>query len=182
MPLSANSVDRKTPLMHPCRGAAVLTARARQGLLGGLVFERFTDDARKVVVLAQEELRMLGDAEIGTEHLLLGILHVEDAAFRGVLRDAGLELDEVRQRLVRPVRWKRRKASGHIPLSRHASQVLEESLRVATDLEQRQIEPAHLLIALIRTPDCQALQLFADYGGGRFLLGGSEPPGSPEPC
>ena len=131
------------------------------------MFDRFTDDARRVVVEAQEEVQTLGHRHIGTEHLLLGVLHTDDPAVHMVCAAAGLDLDVVRTRLVATAGRIRRKNAGHIPFSAGAGQVLEKSLQLSKRLGPGQVAPEHLLIAILDTPECTAAQLLGLHGADR---------------
>lgn len=128
------------------------------------MFDRFTDDARRVVVWAQEEVQALRQQQIGTEHLLLGVLHTDDPALQTVCRAAGLDIDLVRARVVDTAGRKHRKVSGHIPFSPAAGQVLEKSLQLSKHLGPGPVGPEHLLIALLHTPDCTAARLVVGAG------------------
>ncbi len=128
------------------------------------MFERFTDDARSVVVWAQEEAVSRRQREIGTEHLLVGVLRVDDPALQATGRAFGLTLDGVRNAVHHSVRRGWRAPSGHIPFNAPARQALEQSLRVAAKLHQRQVRPAHLLIAVLADPDCRAVQALRATG------------------
>src|SRR5438445_9792258 len=96
------------------------------------MFERFTDRARHVIVLAQEEARLLDHDHIGTEHLLLGIVADEGVA-AGALADLGLDLETARREVVEVVGRGDGMPSGHIPFTPRAKKALESSLREARD-------------------------------------------------
>ncbi|WP_029137936.1 Clp protease N-terminal domain-containing protein [Nakamurella lactea] len=129
------------------------------------MFERFTDRARRVVVLAQEESRMLSHDRIGTAHLLLGVLRDQDSAAATALGEAGVSLAAARGRLLE--RWPgdgRAAPSGHIPFTPHAKQVLESALLVTQRLGGQSIDTPHLLRAIIDVRDCAGHQLLVDLG------------------
>jgi ATP-dependent Clp protease ATP-binding subunit ClpC len=113
------------------------------------VFERFTDRARRVVVLAQEEARRLDQNFIGTEHLLLGLLHVDDTAGQ-LLEGLGFGLDETRARVEAAAKPQGHAPSGHIPFTPRAKKTLEMSLREALQLGDSFIGGEHILLGLLR--------------------------------
>jgi ATP-dependent Clp protease ATP-binding subunit ClpA len=112
------------------------------------VFERFTEPARQVVVLAQDEARALGHGYIGTEHLLLGILREEDGLGARVLRSLGVTVDETRVRVARVVGIGEEPPAGQIPFTPHAKRALELSLQQALSLGSGSIGTEHLLLGL----------------------------------
>jgi len=131
------------------------------------MFERFTDGARRVVVLAQEESRGLDHHLIGTEHLLLGLLHEQPAEPESarVLNAAGLTLDQCRADVARSVPPAPPDGpAGHIPFGPDAKKSLEHSLRAALELRQNTITTGHLLLGLLRVPDGRAVQLLGAAG------------------
>src|SRR5436190_21145347 len=95
---------------------------------GDPMFERFTDRARRCVVLAQEESRMLGHAYIGTEHLLLGLVHERDGAAAKALESLGISLEAVRSQVEEIIGQGQAAPTGHIPFTPRAKKVLELSL------------------------------------------------------
>ena len=114
------------------------------------MFERFTDRARRVVVLAQEEARLLNHNYIGTEHILLGLIHEgEGVAARG-LESLGINLEAVRSQVVEIIGQGSQAPSGHIPFTPRAKKVLELSLREALQLGHNYIGTEHILLGLIR--------------------------------
>jgi hypothetical protein len=114
------------------------------------MFERFTDRARRVIVLAQEEARMLDHSYIGTEHLLLGLVHEEDGAAAHALVSLGVSLDSVRERVESIVGRGQQAPSGHIPFTPRAKKVLELSLRESIQLGHQYIGTEHILLGLVR--------------------------------
>ena len=123
------------------------------------MFERFTDRARRVVVLAQEEARLLNHNYIGTEHILLGLVHEgEGVAARG-LESLGINLDSVRQQVVEIIGQGSQVPSGHIPFTPRAKKVLELSLREALQLGHNYIGTEHILLGLIREGEGVAAQV-----------------------
>jgi len=114
------------------------------------MFERFTDRARRVVVLAQEEARLLNHNYIGTEHLLLGLIREGDGVAAEALESLGISLDAVRQQVEEIIGQGQQAPSGHIPFTPRAKKVLELSLREATQLGQDHIGAEHILLGLVR--------------------------------
>ena len=98
------------------------------------MFERFTDRARRVVVLAQEEARMLNHNYIGTEHILLGLIHEGEGVAAKALESMGISLESVRQQVEEIIGQGQQAPSGHIPFTPRAKKVLELSLREALQL------------------------------------------------
>jgi ATP-dependent Clp protease ATP-binding subunit ClpC len=127
------------------------------------VFERFTDRARRVVVLAQEEARLLDHSHIGTEHVLLGLLHEREGVAARVLVSLGLDLGRTRDLVEELVGRGTSTPGGHIPFTPRSKKALELSLREALTLGHNYIGTEHLLLGLIREGDgvgCQALRAF----------------------
>ncbi|KFI68816.1 ATP-dependent Clp protease ATP-binding subunit [Bifidobacterium magnum] len=114
------------------------------------MFERFTDRARRVIVLAQEEARALQHNYIGTEHLLLGLIREGDGVAAKALAAKGVTLDDTRKQVVEMIGKGNAAPSGHIPFTPHAKQVLELSLREALQLGHSYIGTEHILLGLIR--------------------------------
>ena len=128
------------------------------------MFERFTDRARRVVVLAQEEARLLNHNYIGTEHILLGLIHEgEGVAARG-LQSLGIRLDSVRSQVVDTIGHGHQSPTGHIPFTPRAKKVLELSLREALQLGHNYIGTEHILLGLIREGDGVAAQVLEKLG------------------
>jgi hypothetical protein len=128
------------------------------------MFERFTDRARRVVVLAQEEARRLDHNHIGTEHLLLGLVH-EGTGVAGVaLSRLGIGLGAVREQVDRSVGKGDSTPSGHIPFTPRAKKVLELSLREALDLGHNYIGTEHVLLGLVREGEGVASQVLVALG------------------
>lgn len=114
------------------------------------MFERFTDRARRVVVLAQEETRMLNHSYIGTEHILLGLIHEGEGAACRALESLGISLESVRGQVEEIIGQGQQAPKGHIPFTPRAKKVLELSLREATQLGHNYIGTEHILLGLIR--------------------------------
>jgi ATP-dependent Clp protease ATP-binding subunit ClpC len=114
------------------------------------MFERFTDRARRVVVLAQEEARMLNHNYIGTEHILLGLIHEGEGVAAKALESLGISLDAVREQVQEIIGQGQQAPSGHIPFTPRAKKVLELSLREALQLGHNYIGTEHILLGLIR--------------------------------
>jgi ATP-dependent Clp protease ATP-binding subunit ClpC len=123
------------------------------------VFERFTDRARRVVVLAQEEARMLNHNYIGTEHLLLGLIHEGEGIAAQALGAFRIELDTARQRLTEITPKGTQPPSGHVPFTPRAKKVLEHTLREAQRLGHDYMGTEHILLGLLREPDGLAAQI-----------------------
>ena len=113
------------------------------------MFERFTDRARLVVVLAQEEARMLHHDHIGTEHILLGLIRGGDGVAARALESLGISLEAVRQHVGEITGQGQRAPSGHIPFTPRATKVLELSLREALQLGHNYIGTEHILLGLL---------------------------------
>ncbi len=128
------------------------------------MFERFTDRARRVVVLAQEEARMLNHNYIGTEHLLLGLIHEGEGVAALVLEENGLDLPQVRQEIEEIIGQGHAAPSGHIPFTPRAKKVLELSLREALQLHHHYIGTEHILLGLIREGAGVAAQVLTRQG------------------
>ena len=114
------------------------------------MFERFTERARRVVVLAQEEARMLDHNYIGTEHLLLGLIREGDGVAARVIRSFGLTLEAAREQVERIIGRGQEPPSGHVPFTPRAKKVLELSLREALALKKEYIDTEHILLGLVR--------------------------------
>ena len=128
------------------------------------MFERFTDRARRVVVLAQEEARMLNHNYIGTEHLLLGLIHEGEGVAAKALAAMEIRLEAVRQQVEEIVGRGQDAPSGHIPFTPRAKKVLELSLRESTQLGHRYIGTEHILLGLIREGEGVAAQVLVRLG------------------
>jgi ATP-dependent Clp protease ATP-binding subunit ClpC len=164
------------------------------------VFERFTDRARRVVVLAQEESRLLGHNYIGTEHLLLGLIHESEGVAARTLRSLGISLDAVRSQVEETVGKGGSSPSGHMPFTPRAKKVLELSLREAMQLSHNYIGTEHILLGLIREGEGVAAQVLvtlgadlsrvrqriievlSNYAPGEHPETGSVPPPEPPRC
>ena len=114
------------------------------------MFERFTDRARRVVVLAQEEARLLNHNYIGTEHILLGLIHEGEGVAAKALESLGISLEAVRNQVEEIIGQGGSSPSGHIPFTPRAKKVLELSLREALQLGHNYIGTEHILLGLIR--------------------------------
>src|SRR5262244_979809 len=129
------------------------------------MFERFTDRARRVVVLAQEEARMLNHNYIGTEHILLGLIHEGEGVAAKALESLGISLEAVRQQVEEIIGQGQQAPSGHIPFTPRAKKVLELSLREALQLGHNYIGTEHILLGLIREGEGVAAQVLVKLGG-----------------
>ncbi|GAA2242693.1 ATP-dependent Clp protease ATP-binding subunit [Rarobacter faecitabidus] len=128
------------------------------------MFERFTDRARRVVVLAQEEARMLNHNYIGTEHILLGLIHEGEGVAAKALESLGISLDAVRSQVTDIIGEGQQAPSGHIPFTPRAKKVLELSLREALQLGHNYIGTEHILLGLIREGEGVAAQVLTKLG------------------
>jgi len=128
------------------------------------VFERFTDRARRVVVLAQEEARMLNHNYIGTEHILLGLVHEGEGSAAKALESLGISLEGVRAQVQEIIGQGQQTPTGHIPFTPRAKKVLELSLREALQLGHNYIGTEHILLGLIREGEGVAAQVLVKLG------------------
>jgi ATP-dependent Clp protease ATP-binding subunit ClpC len=150
------------------------------------MFERFTDRARRVVVLAQEEARLLNHSYIGTEHILLGLIHEGEGVAAKALESLSISLDAVRAQVEEIIGQGGSSPSGHIPFTPRAKKVLELSLREALQLGHNYIGTEHILLGLLREGEGVATQVLvklgADLGKVRQqviqLLSGYQGPGA----
>ncbi len=128
------------------------------------MFERFTDRARRVVVLAQEEARMLNHNYIGTEHILLGLIHEGEGVAAKALEALNISLEGVRAQVEEIIGQGQQAPSGHIPFTPRAKKVLELSLREALQLGHNYIGTEHILLGLIREGEGVAAQVLVKLG------------------
>jgi len=128
------------------------------------MFERFTDRARRVVVLAQEEARLLNHNYIGTEHILLGLIHEGEGVAAKALESLGISLEAVRQQVEEIIGQGQATPTGHIPFTPRAKKVLELSLREALQLGHNYIGTEHILLGLIREGEGVAAQVLQKLG------------------
>jgi ATP-dependent Clp protease ATP-binding subunit ClpC len=128
------------------------------------MFEKFTDKARRVVVLAQEEAKLLNHNYIGTEHILLGLIHEGEGVAAKALESLGINLDSVRDQVQEIIGQGQQAPSGHIPFTPRAKKVLELSLREALQLGHSYIGTEHLLLGLIREGEGVAAQVLTRLG------------------
>ncbi|TDK24694.1 ATP-dependent Clp protease ATP-binding subunit [Arthrobacter crusticola] len=128
------------------------------------MFERFTDRARRVVVLAQEEARMLNHNYIGTEHILLGLIHEGEGVAAKALESLSISLGAVREQVQEIIGQGQQAPSGHIPFTPRAKKVLELSLREALQLGHNYIGTEHILLGLIREGEGVAAQVLVKLG------------------
>ncbi|HIT74621.1 MAG TPA: NDP-hexose 4-ketoreductase, partial [Candidatus Avipropionibacterium avicola] len=128
------------------------------------MFERFTDRARRVVVLAQEEARLLNHNYIGTEHILLGLIHEGEGVAAKALESMGISLEAVREKVEEIIGQGQQSPQGHIPFTPRAKRVLELSLREALQLNHSYIGTEHILLGLIREGEGVAAQVLVKLG------------------
>lgn len=128
------------------------------------MFERFTDQARRVVVLAQEEARLLNHNYLGTEHILLGLIHEGEGVAAKALESLSISLDGVREQVQEIIGQGQQAPSGHIPFTPRAKKVLELSLREALQLGHNYVGTEHILLGLIREGEGVAAQVLVKLG------------------
>jgi hypothetical protein len=128
------------------------------------MFERFTDRARRAIVLAQEEARLLDHDHIGTEHILLGLVHEGDGVAARALTELGISLEAVRSEVKEIIGQGERPPGGHIPFTSRAKKVLELSLREALGLGHNYIGTEHILLGLIREGQGVAAEVLVKLG------------------
>jgi ATP-dependent Clp protease ATP-binding subunit ClpC len=128
------------------------------------MFERFTDRARRTIVLAQEEARMLNHNYIGTEHILLALIYEGEGVAAKTLESLGISHDAVRHQVEEIIGRGQQAPSGHIPFTPRAKKVLELSLREALQLGHTYIGTEHILLGLIREGDGVAAQVLVRLG------------------
>jgi len=128
------------------------------------MFERFSQRARRVVVLAQEEARVLNHNYIGTEHILLGLIREGQGVAARALESMGISLEAVRQQVEKIIGRGQQAPAGHIPFTPRAKKVLELSLREAQSLGHNYIGTEHILLGLIREGSGVAAQVLVKLG------------------
>jgi ATP-dependent Clp protease ATP-binding subunit ClpC len=128
------------------------------------MFERFSDRARRVVVLSQEEARLLDHNHIGTEHILLGLVHEGEGVAARALESLGIRLDAVRREVEDIVGQGGSPPSEHIPFTPRAKKVLELSLREAIQFGHTYIGTEHILLGLLREGEGVACQVLVNLG------------------
>jgi ATP-dependent Clp protease ATP-binding subunit ClpA len=128
------------------------------------MFEQFTDRARRVVVLAQEEARLLNHDYIDTEHLLLGLIHEGEGVAALALESLGIRLEAVRSQVEEIIGQGQSAPTGHIPFTPRAKKVLELSLREALQLGHNYIGTEHILLGLVREGEGVAAQVLVKLG------------------
>jgi ATP-dependent Clp protease ATP-binding subunit ClpA len=128
------------------------------------MFERFTDRARRVVVLAQEEARLLNHNYLGTEHLLLGLAHEGEGVAAMALESLGISPEAVRAQVEEIIGQGQRAPTGHIPFTPRAKKVFELSLREALQLGHNYIGTEHILLGLLREGEGVAAQVLVKLG------------------
>ena len=128
------------------------------------MFEGFTDRARQVVVLAQEEARMLNHNNLGTEHILLGLIHEGEGVAARALESLGIGLEAARQQVEEIIGQGQQAPSGHIPFTPRAKKVMKLALRETTELGHNYIGTEHILLSLIREGEGKAAQVLLQLG------------------
>src|ERR687887_583260 len=152
-------------MRYPPTPSLRLAPQRRSADRGGRrhVFERFTERARQVVVLAQDEARALKHNYIGTEHLLLGLLREEEGLAARVLESLDITVEEVRAQVARIVGEGDEIATGQIPFTPRAKKVLELALREALSLGHNYIGTEHVLLGLARENEGVAARILLDF-------------------
>src|SRR6202158_863049 len=157
------------------------------------LFERFTDRARRVLVLAQEEARLLNHNFIGTEHILLGLIHEGEGVAAKALESLGISLEAVREKVEETIGPAGSSTTGSPPFTPRAKKVLELSLREALQLGHNYIGTEHILLGLIREGEGVAAQVLVKLGADLSRVrqqviqllsgysGGKESPGTGAP-
>ena len=128
------------------------------------MFERFTDRARRVIVLAQDEARNLKHNYLGTEHILLGLIREGEGVAAKALEALDITLDEVRAQVIEIIGEGQEPPSGHIPFTPRAKKVIEYAMREGLQLGHSYIGTEHLLLGLTREPDGVAAQVLTKLG------------------
>jgi ATP-dependent Clp protease ATP-binding subunit ClpC len=128
------------------------------------MFERFTDQARQVVVLAQEEARLMRHGHIGTEHLLVALARVDDEVASPMLADHGLTAEKARAEVVAIIGVGNAEPGGQLPFTPAAHDALDATLRESLELGHDRVEPAHLLLGVLRQRDGVARRVLAGAG------------------
>src|SRR6476660_1297997 len=128
------------------------------------MFERFTDRARRVLVLAQEEARLLNHNFIGTEHILLGLIHEGEGVAAKALESLGVSLEAVREKVEGTIGPAGSSTTGSPPVTPRANKVLELSLREALQLGHNYIGTEHMLLGLVREGEGVAAQVLVNLG------------------
>src|SRR5471030_1230931 len=147
---------------QPCTCRLGFQLRTADG--GGGVFERFTDRARRVLVLAQEEARLLNHSFIGTEHILLGLIHEGEGVAAKALESLGVSLEAVREKVEETIGLAGTAPTGSPPFTPRAKKVLELSLREALQLGHNYIGTEHMLLGLVREGEGVAAQVLVSLG------------------
>src|SRR3989304_3711691 len=128
------------------------------------MFERFTEKARRIVVYAQEEARMLNQNYIGTEHLLLGLIREEEGIAARAIKNLNINLEDVRTQIEDIIGRGTSTPSAHIPFTPRAKKVLELSLRESLQLGHNYIGTEHILLGLIREGEGIAARVLINLG------------------
>jgi ATP-dependent Clp protease ATP-binding subunit ClpC len=134
--------------------------------VNGRVFERFTESARRVLVLAQEEARLLHHNFIGTEHILLGLLHEGEGVAARALNSLDVDLETVRQKVGEMIGPAGHSTVGSAPFTPRSKKVLELSLREAMQLRHGYIGTEHILLGLVREGEGVGAQVLVNLGAG----------------
>lgn len=149
------------------------------------MFERFTEESRRLVVLAQEEARTLDHDQIGTEHLLLGMVLERDAEVSGVLTRLGIDVVALRAAVLAVIGRGTEPSPAHLHFTRHAKKALELALRESLQIGHRDIRPTHILLGLLRAGEGTAATVLKRQGVNledvRVVAAQSSDVGAPAP-
>ena len=135
------------------------------------MFERFTERARQVIVLAQEEARLLGHDHIGPEHLLLGLASEQEGIAARVLADLGIDVDTARREVDEAVGRGDTTPSGHIPFTGPAKKALENALRAALEMGHDHIGTEHILLGIVHDSEGAAAEVLAKHAASPEAVG-----------
>ena len=134
------------------------------------MFERFTDAARRVIVLSQQEARALGHNYIGTEHLLLGLVHEGEGVAARALRSLGVSVEAVGAQIEEIIGRGVAPPPEQVPFTPRAKKVLEHALREAMQTGREHIDTEHILLGLLREEDGVACQVLTELGAPPALV------------
>ena len=150
-----------TPFSIPMPLAQASHASYNKSGATQIMWQRFTERARRVILLGQEEAGKMNSADVGTEHLLLGLVREDDGVSAQILRAADVTLDKVRAKIEAPIN---NATSGEPKLTPHAKRVLEFAADEARRLKHDYIGTEHLLLAILRKKDENAAAILRDFG------------------
>jgi hypothetical protein len=161
------------PVFGPAHATEVVREVRKQRRRGRRSFARFTEDARRVVVTAQDEVRGLDHDYVGTEHLLLGLLREEGSVAGRALASLGVGHEQVRAYVETEIGRGTGASPGQIPFTRAAKRSLELALREALRLGHDYIGPEHVLLGLVRAKNSGAAEILAALGAEPDAVAGA---------